>query len=85
MLILLYKSLFLTKYPVYMTNVFNLRILSYNLRGHDILTLPVPKTTTYGLHSFSYHAAKQWNLLLDSMRTSDFAKFKKQLASLDSK
>ena len=85
MLILLYKSLFLNEYPIYMTNMFNLRISSYNLRGNDIFTLPVPKSTTYGLHSFSYHAAKQCDLLLDSMRTSDFAKFKKQLASLDSK
>ena len=65
--------------------MFNLRISSYNLRGNDIFTLPVPKSTTYGLHFFSYHAAKQCDLLLDSMRTSDFAKFKKQLASLDSK
>ena len=68
-----------------MKNMFSLRISCYNLRGNYILTLPVPKTTTYGLHSFSYHADKQWNLLPDSMRTSDFTNFKKQLASLDSK
>ena len=54
MLILLYKSLFLTKYPIYMKNMFTLRSTSYNLRGNYILTLPVSKTTTYGLRSFSF-------------------------------
>ena len=73
-LILLYKIFFLTKYPIYTKIMFNLSFSSYNLRGNYILTLPVPKTTTYGLHFFSYHAAKQFNLLPDSMRTSDFAK-----------
>ena len=52
MLILLYKSLFLTKYPIYMKNMSNLRISCYNLRGNYILMLPVPKTSTGGLHSF---------------------------------
>ena len=40
MLILLYKSLFLTKYPIYMKNMFTLRTTSYNLHGNYILTLP---------------------------------------------
>ena len=53
-----------------MKYMFNLRISTYILRGNNTLTLPVPKTTTYGLHSFSYHAAKQWNLLPDSMRSN---------------
>ena len=83
MLILLYKSLFLAKYPIYMKNMFTLRSTSYNLRGNHILTLPVPKTTTYGLRSFSYHAANQWNSLSDFFRTANFNDFKKALASLD--
>ena len=41
------------------------------------------KSTNYGLHSLSYRAAKLWNLLPNSMRTSNFADFKKTLASLD--
>ena len=45
-LILLYKSLFLTKHPIYMKNMPKLRISCYNLRGNYILTLPVPKTST---------------------------------------
>ena len=32
--------------------MFNLRTSSLNLCGNYILTLPVPRTTTYGLHSF---------------------------------
>ena len=75
MVILLYRGLFLTKYPIYMKNMFNLRFSSYNLR----------RNCTYGLHSFSYHAAKQWDLLSDPRRTSDFSKFNKHLASLYSK
>ena len=34
-----------------------------------ILSLPDPKTTIYGLHSFSYLAAKLWNSLPESLRT----------------
>ena len=82
MSILLYKSLFLTKYPIYMRNMFTFRTTSYNLRGNYILALPVPKTTSYGLRSFSYHAAKLWNSLPNSDRTLNFTDFKKALASL---
>ena len=53
--------------------LFTLRDASYNLRGNYILTPPVPRTTTYGLQSFPYHAAKQCNLLPDSVRTSKIA------------
>ena len=82
MLILLYKSLFLTKYPIYMRNMFTFRTTSYNLRGNYILALPVPKTTSYGLRSFSYHAVKLWNSLPDSVRTLNLTDFKKALAAL---
>ena len=51
MLILLYESLFLTNYPNYMKNMFTRRSTIYNLRGNYILTLCMPKTTTYGLCS----------------------------------
>ena len=84
MLILLYKTLFLTKYlreeyvysPYYIAS-------SYNLRGNYILTLPVPKTTTYGLCSFSYHVAKLWNSLPNCFQTSNLNDFRKALASLN--
>jgi len=83
MLILIHKSLFLTKYPIYMRNMFSLRTTSCNLRGNYILTLPQPKTTTYGLRSFSYHAARLWNSLPDWVRTSNFNDFRNALASLN--
>ena len=78
-LILLYKSLFFTHFPTYMKNMFSLRSSSYDLRGNYILSLSKPKTTTYGLNSFSYFSAKQWNALLDFFRTSFFAVFKTKI------
>ena len=64
-LILLYKSLFFTHFPAYMKNMFSLRSSSYDLCGNYILSLSKPKTTTYGLNSFSYFSVKQWNALRD--------------------
>ena len=64
MLIVLYKSLFVTDYPNYMRGIFTLRAVNYNLvRGNYILSLPKPRTTTLGLNSFRYHSAKLWNAL----------------------
>ena len=56
-MITLYKSLFFTNYLGYLKDMFTVRSSSYNLRGNHILALPNPKTTTYGLHSFSYLAS----------------------------
>ena len=53
-----------------MKNMFSLRSSSYDLRGNYILSLSKPKTTTYGLNSFSYFSAKQWTALPDFFRTS---------------
>ena len=62
MLILLYKNMvFYQVFHLYDKFVHSLWHL-LDLRGNYILTLPVPRTTTYGLHSFSYRAAKQWNI-----------------------
>ena len=83
MLILLHKSFFLTEYPIYMRSMFTLRTSSDNVRGNYILTLPVPKTTTYGLCSFSYHVAKLWNSRPDCFRISNLNDFTNELASLN--
>jgi len=53
-----------------MKNIFTLRFTSCNLRGNYILKLPIPKTTTYGLRSFSYDAANQRNSLPGFFRTA---------------
>ena len=78
-LIILYKSLFFTNYPGYLNNMFKFRLSSYNLRGNYILSLPKPKTTTYGLHSFSYLAASLWNSLPDTLRTANFLDFRREI------
>ena len=53
-MIILCKSLFSTYYPVYIRDMLTVHTSSYNLRVNYILDLPKAKTTTYGLHSFSY-------------------------------
>ena len=79
--ITLYKSLFFTNYPGYLNDRFTVRSSSYNLRGNHILALPNPKTTTYGLHSFSYLASKIWNSLPDTYKTLNFQEFKQEIFS----
>ena len=74
-----YKSLFFTHFPAYMQNMFSLRSSSYDHLGNYILSLGKPKTTTYGLNSFSYFSAKQWNARPDSFRNSFFADFKTEM------
>ena len=45
--------------------------------------LPVAKTTTYGLKSTSYIAAKAWNALLDNVRSvAEFGPFRKEIRKL---
>ena len=78
-MITLYKSLFFMSYPGYLKDMFTLRSSSYNLRGNHILALRNPKTTTYGLHSFSYLASKIWNSLQDTYKTLNFLEFKKEI------
>ena len=66
----------LLKYILY----FKLRSTAYSLRGTNILSLPKPSTTTYGLNSFSYSSVKYWNSLPDHFRkTVDYSEFKRKL------
>ena len=77
-LMLVFKSLFVSTYPGYLKELFVFRNCSYSLRGKNILTLPIPRTTNYGLECIGYQAAKIWNSLPDSMRTmTSFKDFKK--------
>ena len=57
-LIILYRSLYFTLYPGYLRDMCSLLSTSYSLRGTYILSLPSARSTTYGLHSFSYMASK---------------------------
>ena len=40
------------------------------LRGTNILTLPKPRTTSFGVKLRSYLGAKLWNVIPDSQRTN---------------
>ena len=70
MLIIIFKCLHLQEYPQYLKDLFTLRSVTYCLRGSDILHLRKPSSTTYGLKSFSYFAAKTWNSLPEIIKTA---------------
>ena len=57
------KSLFFTRYPGYLRDMFGLRSTSYSLCGNYILSLPPARSTTYGLHSFSNIWLKNYGTL----------------------
>ena len=73
-MITLYKSLFFTNYPGYLNVHRTVLIIQFAWKSYP--GLPNPKTTTYGLHSFSYLASKIWNSLPDIYRTLNFLEFK---------
>ena len=81
-MITLCKSLFFTNYRGYLKDMFTVRSSSYNLRGNHILALPNPKTTTYGLHSFSYLGSKIWNFLPDTYKTLHFKNSSRRSADM---
>ena len=83
-LMVVFKILFVSTYPGYLKELFVFRNLSYSLRGKNILTLPIPRTTNYGLECIRYQAAKIWNSLSDSMRTmTTFKDFKKAIKEMN--
>ena len=69
MVLNIFKCLHLNGYPAYMKQMFSLRSVSYSLRGSNILSLPKPSTTSYGLNSFCYLASKFWSSLPENYRT----------------
>ena len=82
MLIGMFKSLFVSAYPNCLEKLFSLRSSKYYyiLRGNNVLNLPEPRRTTYGLESIKYKAEKLWNSLTDDMRlTISIEDFKKSL------
>ena len=68
MILTIFKCLHFSDYPRCLKNMFRLRSSTYSLRGHNILCLPKPLTTSYGINSFSYLAAISWNSLPDHHR-----------------
>ena len=63
------------------TSLWNKRIenlFMHDLRGNYILSLNKPKTTSYGLGTFSNVSAKLRNALPDFIRTTEFTGFKRE-------
>ena len=82
MILTIFKCLHFSDYPRYLKDMFRLRSSTYFLRGHNILCLPKPLTTSYGINSFSYLAATSWNSLPDHYRTiSDFTSFRRLIST----
>ena len=69
MILTIFKCLHFSDYPRYLKDMFRLRSSTYFLRGHNMLCLPKPLTTSYGINSFGYLAAISWNSLPDHHRT----------------
>ena len=57
---------------------------NYNLRGDAILKLPKVNSTKYGIKSWRYQAARQWNTIPNNLRNIDsYRSFKRGLKELD--
>ena len=66
-----YKAIHGYKVPRGIGELLDERSTNYNLRGKHILELPKVNTTTYGLKSWHYTAAKIWNTLPDQFRAAN--------------
>jgi len=60
-LMVVFKSLFVSTYPGYLKEQFVFRNSSFSLRGKNIVASPILRTTNYGLECIRYQAAKIWN------------------------
>ena len=54
--------------PKCIKELVKMRNNKYDLRGNNMLSLPKVNTTKYGLNSFKYFAAKQWNIIPNELR-----------------
>ena len=72
MILTIFKCLHFSDYPRYLKDMFHLRSSTHFLRWHNILRLPKPLTTSYGINSFSYLAAISWNYLPDYHHTISY-------------
>ena len=66
MLIVVFKSLFVSSYPKYLKKLFSLPATP-NIHKREFLSLPEPRTTANELETFKYEATKLWNSLKDDM------------------
>ena len=79
-----YKAIHGYKVPRGIGELLYERSSNYNLRGKHILELPKVNTTTYGLKSWRYTAAKIWNALPDQFRAANkIGTFKNLMSKFD--
>ena len=60
-----------SNHPVSLKELLNLKQSKYSLRRKYTLQMPKVNTTTYGLKSWRYQAAKLWSSLPDTARTAE--------------
>ena len=78
----IFKCLHFSDYPRYQKDMFCLHSSTYFLRGHNMLCLPKPLTTSYGINSFSYLGAISWNSLCNHHSTiSNFTSFRQRIST----
>lgn len=66
--------------PVYLHDLLNVKNNSYSFRYTNTVEIPQVRTTSYGINSFRFTAAKLWNSLLQRFRDiSNFNHFKSQI------
>ncbi len=65
-----YKALYGLS-PLYIQNLFNEKMLPYNLRASKIIIQPKCNTTTHCLNSLTYQGAKLWNILSEHIKTAE--------------
>ena len=79
-----YKAIHGYKVPRGIGELLYERSTNYNLRGKHILEPPKVNTTTYGLKSWRYTAAKIWSALPDQFHAANNIKpFKNLMSKLD--
>ena len=79
LLIEVYKCLSNTN-PSFLTNLFKIKPIRFNLRTSNLLELPNSNTLTYGLKSITYRGSMAWNNLPDQIKiSSDINQFKSRL------
>ena len=70
--------------PLYLHDLINIKQRSYTFRYQNTAVLPQVRTSTYGLKSFRFSAAKLRNSLPNDFRSiSSFNQFKNVISSWD--
>ena len=66
--------------PSYLSNLFNVKQVQYNLRTKNLVVLPHIETQTYGANSITFRGNILWNALSeDTTACTNVAAFKKKI------